>query len=510
MRNRVAIGILALMLACALIVSCGKGGTDPTKVLPEDTKLVVVIPSIGDTTAHFGEFFGWLSKQVPMLAMFQQQANAMAGGDFTNPEELSKNGINPKGGVAVALIDMMQQKYVVLVPVKKEQDFIAFLKKTVGRGMDIPKTDDEYNIAGNTMVIKKGFAYIAPNRATIDELLESKGNSISSNADFKTVWKNLGDGDIMLYMSAEMLKAAPTPEARELAKLTKNFKAFGACLNMGESKLSAKIFTSVDNTDEMEKMMSSPGEDSMLEMLPGPTPILGKARLSVPELWAYVKANYIEADPEVKAEYEKSVAQAKVALGMDIETDMIANIVGDPVIAYYGMTGRRKDTPDIVVAMVVKDEAKVRTAIEKLGEMMSGGKKKKSALESMGVVEFAKSRSEKFYATVVRSNLIFTTDADTMKKVLGMLAGTSSDPKAIDSVEYEEAKKMLLDKKLNVVYLGTREMVKVLKESMNKRKQAEMDSYLAQAPGLVDSYLILKAELVSDGFMEELSLNFGE
>jgi len=52
--------------------------------------------------------------------------------------------------------------------------------------------------------------------------------------------------------------------------------------------------------------------------------------------------------------------------------------------------------------------------------------------------------------------------------------------------------------------------VKVLKESMNKRKQAEMDSYLAQAPGLVDSYLILKAELVSDGFMEELSLNFGE
>jgi len=511
-RRKLVIGIVPLVLLCVLSMACSKGG-DPAKMIPEDAAVVVVIPNLGNTTGHIGEFVDWLAQQVPMMAMMKQSMTAAAGVDLTKAESLAEKGLNPKGGAAFAALDIGSKKMVIMIPVKDEDAFVGFINETLKKqgGPEITKEGDNYTFpgGGGVMTITKGFALVSDNADNFSAVTGG-GNKLADNENYQLLCKNLGtSNDLLVYVSSNVLATAPIPEAQQMAALAKDIKTIGGALDISSKELTIKIFAGMADMENIKKIMASSGEGSLIESLPGPAPVLAKANLSVPDLWGYIKTK-IATDPATKMDLENGMSEMKTATGVDVEANIIANIAGNPSVAYYGMTGRRNKIPDLVITMTVKDEAKIRDSLSKIADAMSGGKKKKGALSEMGVIELSTGPREKMYAAVVKGSLIVTMDDDRMKQILGMLAGTSSDQTALASVSLESAKSALKDDKSTIVYISAYELIKVIREGLSKNKQAQLDAYMAQVGGVANSHVIITVTPQDEGVLKEISIQFGQ
>ncbi|GEM_PF-2692620 len=511
MKKRFTVAIVCLFLAGVLVIGCG-GQTDPAKIIPEDAQAVVLIPNIGQTAGHISEFMDYIGKQVPAAAGGKQMMKVFTGADLTNPDELAAKGINPKGGLAFALLDMTKMDGAFIVAVKKEADFIAFLNELAKKSgaPELTKDGDAYSSPGvpGQLKIKKGFAIFAQNPDTLNKLT-GKGKTLSGSDDFKTALAEIdAGGDLVVYISAKMLAAAPTPQAQQMAKALKDLKAIGASLNIGAEEWSLKVFTSMAGMEDAKKLLSSGGEGSLLESLPGPAPVLARTNLSIPALWNYIKEKS-NSDPEFKKNYEMAMAQLTIPATVNLETDLIGNIVGDLALAYYGQSGKgRRKTPDFVLTIVVKDEAKVKDSLQKIADsMLTRKKKKKSDLEEMGVIEFGPGR-DKIYIAVVKSNLVITPVADRMKKVLATFAGAAAQP-ATASI-HAEAKKLLLNKNATAAYVGAKHLLEAMKENASRNKKAQLEAYEAQMAELLKSYMIISAELMDEGSLLTLNVHLGE
>ena len=503
-------GIISIACIFFIFAGCGKSSSDVVNLIPEDASAAVIIPNVGATSGHVGEFIDWLTTQVPMLAMFKQQMSLVTGVDLTKAENLATKGIDPKGSAAVAALDPSGNKMTVLVPVKDEKAFVAFLNEMIRKkgGAELRKEGDNYTLPdGGVMSIKKGFAIMCENSDTIAKIT-GKGKSLASNPDYKRISKALGNsGDLIFYFSKKMMEVVPGPEAQEAAKLAKGFGALGGTLNISAKEISAKMFATIADTGNMKKLLSGTGESSLLESMPGPAPILARFNVNVPELWNYIKANVIASDPETKRQFEQGMTAMKASMNLDMEADVIANIAGDPIVVLYGMTGRKKDTPDIVITMVVKNEAKIRDAVSKISQM-AGARKTPKDLKGMGVTVLS-SPGGAYYIAVAKNNIVMTATPDRMKQVLGVLSGATSGQTAVGSVKHEEAKKLLQNKKSSVAYLSVFELLNSYRSSLSRGEQAMMDAYMTQAKGLANSYIIMTFSMEEGGVVSAFSLRFG-
>ena len=510
LRRKIRISILFLSCVCIFFSACGKCGSDAANLIPENAPAAVVIPNVGATAGHIGDFANWLEKQAPFLAIIKAQAFATAGGDFTKAETLTAKGINPNGSAAAAILDPQGNKAVVLVPVKDEKAFVAFLGDVVFKGAEIKKQDKYYALpAGGIMGFKKGYAIISESTDIVNSIVGGKFKPLTRNPDYKRISKALGSsGDFVFYVSKKMLETAPSPEAKEVTRLAKDIGAFGGVLNLNAKEISAKLYVSISDMGNIKKMMSGPTEGSLFDSLPGPAPVLIRTNLNVPEVWNYIKSTLIVSDQDAKKQYEESTMAMKTSMNMDLEKDIIGNIAGSPSVVFYGMVGRRKDMPDIVVTVILKDEAKVRDAIAKMAQM-SSRKKTPKDLQAMGVTTFSDAGGD-YYFAVARKNLVITSTPDRMKQVLGTLSGAAAAQTAIGTVKQEEAKKLLKDKKSNVAYFSLFEMVNSYRASAPREARVELDNYMKQAAGLANTYLIMTYSAEENGVVGSLSLRFGE
>jgi len=512
MKKRLALGIVCLLLAGVLVIGCGSE-TDPAKIIPEDAQAVVIIPCLGATGEHLGEFLDYIAKQAPEeFATELAGMVRMVGADLTKPEELAAKGINPKAGAGFAFINPLAMEAAILIPVKKEEAFISFLNELAKkRGVPELKKEGDVYKAGSmpgVIKIKKGFAIFAQNPATLDKL-PGKGNSLSDNEDYKVVVEELGsDGDLILYVSGKLLAAAPNPQAQQMAKMLAGLKSLGGALNISKNELSIKLFFNMSEMGDMSKILSADGKDSLLESLPGPAPILARANLSFPELWNYLKT---KSSPEVKKNLDMVMAQMKVPATVNFESDIINNIVGNLAMAYYGQSGKgRRKTPDFVLTLTLKDDTKVRESLEKIADSLKSQrrKKKKTNLEEMGVIELGRGR-EKIYLAVVKKNLVMTQLADRMKSMFAAFAGSGAES-AISSVENEEAKKALRNKKATVAYVSAASFAEAVKQGMSRKEKAQLEAYQAQMPGLLKSYMIMSGEIKEKGGLLTVTVHLGE
>lgn len=507
-----------LILAAGNQLACSKKGGKLAQMVSKDAQLVVLIPNIGRAAANLGSFLDYLASKSPFLASMKQQMNVKAGFDITKAEELAKKGFDPNGGFAFAMMNMKTSDGYGVLSVKDEKVFVAFLNEMYQKEgkPELKKEGEFYSIPdGGFLTFKKGFAVFGEKQDSIAKA--GTGDSIDGSDAFKTAMKNIGEGgDITVYFSPEFIKTTAKQgmgdgqEAKAIDNLSKIYGAMITSLSFAKSDIEAKSYVQILDITKVKKIMSTASASEMMAKVPDGAPVLARYHLNLPEFWAFMKEMMASSDPKTKQGMETGIAQAGQALGMDIEKDIIANLDGNPVFAFYGMTGKRNSTPDLLLTITLKDEAKVKNAIQKISAMMNMGRKPgASALAALGVIEIA-SPGGAIYLAVIQKNLVLSTTPERMQAIMALLAGSGGGRNALASVSHADAKKALDDKNVDVLYIDISMLLGNMKKGLSRQEAQKIDMYLAQAGGVQDAYLLVNSSITDQGIVGGIKIHLGQ